>query len=90
MNIPNFENSKVIDEKGHWTPQWANLIQILISELQNNVSNEGFFIPGQAATNIVKLNNNNSNRAILYDNDANSLIVSLNGVFKKIDTSTYP
>lgn len=45
--IPNFSNTKAIDDKGNWTPEWANIMQQLISQLQLNYSNEGLKVPQQ-------------------------------------------
>lgn len=86
MNIPNFQNSKVVDEKGMLTAEWANIFQQLFTELQINVSNEGYKVPQQTTTTISTLNNTNSTSALIYDSTLDELKVNLNGVFKTIQT----
>lgn len=91
MNIPNYLEIKVIDEKGYFTPQWKIVMQQLLTELQNNASNEGLVAPSQDASNITTIQNNQVNNpapppstlytcqfgTLLYDSTNNLLKVAL-------------
>lgn len=41
MNIPNYVNSRVVDENGNFTPEWGNIMMQLLTELQLNAGSEG-------------------------------------------------
>ena len=84
MNIPNFENIQAIDKNGHWTEQWQLLMQQLFSELQNNLSKEGYKLPQQTTDNINILDNANSTGALIYDNTTHEFKVNINGEFKVV------
>lgn len=88
MNIPNFLKSipiaelKEEDGKYYFTPQMANMFIQLFTELQQNLSNEGFKIPQQTTSNINILDNALSTAAIIYDSDTNEFKGNVDGVFK--------
>lgn len=44
MNIPNYENAKLVDEEGYPSVQWSLVLQQLIAELQDGAGNEGYVI----------------------------------------------
>lgn len=86
MNIQNLLHEKPIGEDGHWHPAWKLLLGNLITQLQQNLSNEGFIIPQQTTDNINILNNNKSTGALIYDSTTHELKINLNGMFKTIQT----
>jgi len=86
MELINFEDTKVIDENGYLTPGWKEILSQLIGQLQKNYSQEGLFVPPQTDTNITKLDNVKSNRALIYDETNDKLLININGTFKEIQT----
>lgn len=91
MNIPNlpiltplFNDPKLVAQLH---PAWMNFFTQLIQELQGNVSNEGYKIPALTADQIIQIENQKSNTALVYDSDNNVLRINLNGTFKTITTS---
>jgi phage-related holin len=86
MSIPNFIDSKFVDENGNLTDTWKMILSQLFSHLQNNLSQEGIKVPQQTTSNIGILDNINSLGALIYDKDTNELKVNINGTFKVIAT----
>lgn len=86
MNIPNFIDAPLVDKDGVLTDTWKQIFSVLFSQLQTNLSNEGFKIPAQSASNISILNNDKSNGALVYDSTNHLLKINLNGTFKTIAT----
>lgn len=95
-NIPNFTNTPAVDIKtGNWTPEWANLLQQLFSELQTNIGTEGVKLPQLTANQITQLkeiallepeNAAASNSNMFYNitlNDSDSANIFINGVLYK-------
>ena len=86
MNIPNFINTKIVNENGELTETWRDVITQLFTQLQLNVSDEGFMIPNQPTANVSALGGTDSNGAMLYDSDKNLFKGNVNGTFKQIIT----
>jgi len=86
VNIPNFSNAPIgrttKGENVYLTPEWSNLLQQLFSELQQNVSNEGYFLPQRDSTTITTLDTTESTGAIIYDSDTNEFKGNVNGTYK--------
>jgi hypothetical protein len=83
MNIPTFTNSKVVDENGYFTPEWSNLMNTLISQVQLNLGNEGYVVPQQPATNIAELTDaSKSTGAIVYNSTDNTMMGNIDGTWK--------
>ena len=53
MNIPNFIDTRVVDEKGYFTAEYKIILQQLFSELQDNAGPEGLVAPTQTAAKIL-------------------------------------
>lgn len=83
MNIPNFVQEKLVDEKGHLTDSWRLVITQLLNELQKNAGNEGLVSPSQPETTIANLTAS-QNGAMVYDSTNNAMKVNINGIFKTI------
>ena len=92
MNIPNYENAPISDRSGFLTDQWSLLLQQLITELQFNLSDEGYQVPQQPTATITTLqtqfNASSTPSAyfgnLLYDSDTNELKVNINGTFRVV------
>ena len=84
MNIPNFFNTQFVDEKGYLKPEFQNFFQQLITQLQLNLSDEGYRLPQQPTTTITKLDNAASTAVILYDNTTDEAKVNIAGTFRVI------
>lgn len=85
MKIPNFANDKFVNENGIMTTTWANIINQLITELQINLSNEGYVLPGLTTTQINDLTDvNKSKGAMVYDETTNEFKVNINGTWKVV------
>jgi hypothetical protein len=83
MNIPNFQDSQVIDPKtGKWTDEWKQIMQALFQSLQNSAGNEGLVAPGQTTANIATIQTNAPNGAIIYDSTTNEFKGNMNGTFR--------
>ena len=92
MNIPNYVNSKVVDEQGNYTPEWGNIMMQLLSELQLNAGTEGLKASPLSTTQISDLitiagvsadNAAVSNASMVFDttlNDISSQRIIINGV----------
>lgn len=91
MNIPNIPpmTTPFVNADGHVTEVWYNVLNQLIIQMQQNVSNEGFKIPQQPNGNILALTSVKSRGAILYDQDNHKLFACLGETpeFKQILTS---
>ena len=69
--IPNFEDSPMIDDNGMLTPIWKNIMQGLVTFLQQNHSQEGLVSPRQSTATITSLGTTKSVGSMIYDTDFN-------------------
>lgn len=85
MKIPNFANDRFVQENGNMTTVWANIINQLITELQLNLSNEGYVLPQLTTTQISELTDaDKSKGAMVYDSTTNEFKVNINGTWKVV------
>ena len=85
MDIPSYIPMKVVDEQGMLTPEWANLFNQLISQLQLNLGNEGYVLPELTTAQIADLTNiDKSKGAMVYDSVLNEFKVNINGTWKVV------
>lgn len=88
MIVPNYLNTAFTDSNGNLTPQWSLLLDQLLRQMQINLSNEGFVIPSQNATNMNTIEPQAQNGTLLYDSTTGKLRIKLNdGTFHDILTS---
>jgi hypothetical protein len=87
MKIPNFIDSKFVDENGSLTDTWRDILSQLFIELQKNTSVEGLVTPSQSSANITELEGKVPDGSFLYDSDTGALKVSIGGVFKTLQTT---
>lgn len=86
MKIPNFIESKLVDETGKLSPVWRNIFMSLFDEMNKNLSDEGIKAPHQSTANIAVLNTPESTGKFLYDTDKKKAFVNIDGTFKEITT----
>jgi hypothetical protein len=89
MTIPVFDNIRVVDENGIFTPEWRAIIQDLFQTLQTRFSAEGLVMPSQSVININQLNNSD-NGALVYDETDNLPKIRVNGIWETISFSPSP
>jgi hypothetical protein len=88
MKIQGFSpRMRIANPDGTIHQDFHGLLSQLITQLQQNLSNEGYKMPQQNAANIAILNNTKSTGALVYDKDNHVLKVNLNGTFKTITTA---
>jgi hypothetical protein len=73
---------KFLMSDGNIHPTWKGFLSVLVTQLQQNLSNEGFTVPSQTNDNVTKLNNAKSLARILYNSTNNTFIGNVNGTFK--------
>lgn len=95
MDIPNYLNSPIADKDGYLTPEWSNIMSQLLTELQLNLSNEGYKLPQLTSDQITMLQSiaamgpseaSKSNSNMFYDittNDEDAARIFINGVLYK-------
>lgn len=86
MNIPNFVDAKVVDKDGYLTDIWKQIFSQLIDQMQQNLSNEGHFMPKQDTATVTALNTSKSVGAILFDSSTGKFMANEAGIFKTIQT----
>lgn len=92
MILPNFENTKLVDEKGYLTAEWQMILQAFFQTLQKNLSNEGFLIPQQSTATISSLQTQfNASTTptvyygdLLYDSTTDEFKVNIAGTFRVV------
>jgi hypothetical protein len=82
MNIPNYVEAQFVDEKGMLTPIWKNLLILLLQQLQNNVSNNGYVLPQLTTLQIANLTSLVGN--LIYNSDTQTFMVNIAGVYKTV------
>lgn len=84
MKIPNFIDAQFVDKNtGNLTTTWRFLLNQLFTELQQNVSEEGFVVPKLSTTDIAKLTKA-VDGTLIYDNTTNVLMIRKSGVFTPV------
>jgi len=87
MIIPNIPNDrKIVDDNGMITEVWASFFSNLITQLSQNLSDEGYVLPSQSAANIATLSTNDNKSRIIWNIDTEKAMVNNDGTFKEIQT----
>jgi hypothetical protein len=92
MNIQNWFNTKMVDENGYLTPEYQVFFQDLITQLQQNLSNQGFQLPQQPTAKINYIssvfaaspNPNVYYGNIIYDTTTDQAKLNVAGTYKVI------
>lgn len=87
MNMPPFDLTHVANEDGTPHPKFKQLMDMLITNFNNNLSNNGYIQPHQATEIITQLNTPASIGATIYNSTTHKLMVCENGVFKTVTTT---
>lgn len=58
MFVPTMETGPLTDENQRLMPQWKSLLEQLLQNMQQALSNEGFLIPPQTTVNVSALEGN--------------------------------
>lgn len=88
MKVPNLPHpiEKLIQADGSMHPVWYMFFNQLTKEMQTNLSEEGLGIPQQSSSNISILENKNHLPSFVIDKDAKTLKVSIDGIYKTVQT----
>lgn len=86
MNVPNYQNTQAVDKNGYFSSPWQMILNQLLTQMQNALSDEGFVVPSQSASEIAKLTNS-PNGTLIYDSTNNLLKVKIGGTFRTVTTS---
>lgn len=90
MNITNPPEGAHYDADGRPTPDARVFQQQMVSQLQENLSDERYKLPAQPAANVTRLNNavdtNKNTGGILFNSTSKSAMVNTHGSFKNIVT----
>ena len=87
MNIPNLPNEKIATDSGEMHPKWRLFFTQLITEIQNNLSNEGYALPQQPTSNIALLNTAKSNGRLIYDSTTQQVKANISGTYRVVSTT---
>jgi hypothetical protein len=89
MKIPNFVDEKIVGEGGKLTDSWKQLLTVLFSQLQQNLSNEGHVVPSQNTTDMTTILSDaaKENGTLLYDETTHELKVKIGGLIKTIQVA---
>lgn len=87
MKTPTLNITKAANKDGTIHPELHELLSELITQLQNNLSDEGIQVPLQPTSNIILLNTPQSTGRFIYDSTEDLAKVNINGTFKTITTS---
>jgi len=90
--IPTFTKQKAVDENGNFTPEMQQFFDILIGQLQSNISNDGIVLPQLPTSeinNIASPSNANgkTNATLWFDSETGEFKGSVNGVVKTFTMS---
>lgn len=88
MFIPVWERKKMVEENRYPTDEMENFFTTLIQEMQNDLSDEGFQIPGLSTAEITQIaaDSDVSNGRIWYDTDVDEYKGKKGGVVVTFQT----
>jgi len=86
VNIPKFINEPPVQKDGTWHPAWQQFFNQLVTQMQSNLSDEGYKLPQQTPANITTLQTPASTGAVLYDSTNHVMKVNINGTWKTVQT----
>jgi hypothetical protein len=92
MKVPNYFTTKFVDDQGYLTPEYQVFFQDLITQMQINLSDEGFRIPQQTTATIAQLKSSFNSQPkpnvyfgdLLYDSTTDEAKINIAGTFKVI------
>lgn len=85
MLIPNYPNTAMTDGNGNITPDWQNTLTQLLTQLQLNLSNEGYKLPQLNSDQIDGLTDSSKSMGnMVYDSTTNEFKVNINGTWRVV------
>ena len=94
MRIPTFVNPRFVEfegeHQGYLTPEIQSYTDELNQALQNNISDNGFVIPTQAATDVSNVLAQMPIGTILYDGTNDEWVGKTGSGLVKFTTTAYP
>lgn len=87
MNTPSLGDIKASNPDGSMHNELRVLLGQIITQLQQNLSNEGYKLPQLSTAQITQLNTDKSKTALVYNHETDEAFVNINGTFKKILTA---
>lgn len=86
MNIPNLPHlDDPITDQGHKiNAGWYRFLQQLVTEMQNNLSQEGIGVPSQGSSNIAKLQSASPSPSLVYNKDEKKYLLPIDGVYQTV------
>jgi hypothetical protein len=87
MKVPNFARIKAVDKEGNFTDEIHNFFDVLLQQMQGNLSDEGIVFPPLSQSDINKIvssknPNKKGNATTFFNSDTNQLQILINGVVK--------
>jgi len=87
MNIPSYMHTPMVDKDGMPTATWQLFFTQLLSQMQDNLSDQGYVLPNQAAATVAQLSKSGDG-TMLYVTAPNSVDdsvqIMVNGTFRKV------
>jgi hypothetical protein len=88
MNISGLPIGNICDKEGRLTDEWYKFFSNLVSQMQANLSDEGYIIPNQINDNILRLNSSGkSKQRFLYNSTISTMMVNNTGSYVAISTT---
>lgn len=84
MMIPNIPNMPIVEKDGNCSPEWWLFFTQLTTELQLNLSNQGFKLPALTTVEINALDPTIANGNMVLDTTLNQMKVALNGAWRVV------
>ena len=85
MNIPNFDNTKAVDEKGEWTPNVLQMFSLLFEALKQTISENGVMLPQLPTSSITA--SNVLPGSFVYDSLTGTIKCNVGGSIKTVQTA---
>lgn len=87
MEVPNIPNDrKIVDSDGNLTEVWASFFSNLTTQMNDDLSDEGFVLPSLSGSDIAILDVDQNKSRILWNTDTEKAMVNNDGTFKEIVT----
>jgi hypothetical protein len=87
MNIPTLQKFKASNPDGTMHQDLQNFLVQLVSQLQTNLSNEGFTMPPLNSTQITQISGSPTIQRIVYNSTTQKMMLNNNGTFQTINVT---
>jgi len=87
MIVPTFSKIKAVDKEGNFTDEIHNFFDVLLQQMQGNLSDDGIVFPSRTQSDINKIvSHSNPNKkgtaTTFFNSDTNQLQILINGTVK--------